>query len=156
MIKVTPEAAEDPTVSPDERNRGLKMASTLQMRVLSRMWQMLLTALEEVGRAPNSMMAAEMAIIRLTHVADLPTPTDLIRKLQNTIPLAKAGTDAVTSTGDQVQHTQKKAHKNNSRHMSDKDIVVMLLEEVELDHMPEMWVEELMNALHRDYVLTIE
>tara|TARA_R110002096_G_scaffold15481_1_gene53872 strand:+ start:1208 stop:1438 length:231 start_codon:yes stop_codon:yes gene_type:complete len=49
-----------------------------------------------------------------------------------------------------------KAHKNNSRHMSDKDIVVMLLEEVELDHMPEMWVEELMNALHRDYVLTIE
>lgn len=49
-----------------------------------------------------------------------------------------------------------KAHKNNSRHMSDKDIVVMLLEEVELDHMPEIWVEELMNALHRDYVLTIE
>ena len=50
----------------------------------------------------------------------------------------------------------KKAHKNNSRHMSDKDIVVMLLEEVELDHMREIWVEELMNALHRDYVLTIE
>lgn len=50
----------------------------------------------------------------------------------------------------------QKAHKNNSRHMSDKDIVVMLLEEVELDHMPEIWVEELMNALHRDYVLTIE
>ena len=113
VIKVTPEAAEDPTVSPDERNRGLKMASTLQMRVLSRMWQMLLTALEEVGRAPNSMMAAEMAIIRLTHVADLPTPTDLIRKLQNTIPPAKAGTDAATSTGDQVQHSQKIAHKNN-------------------------------------------
>ena len=113
VIKVTPEAAEDPTVSPDERNRGLKMASTLQMRVLSRMWQMLLTALEEVGRAPNSMMAAEMAIIRLTHVADLPTPTDLIRKLQNTIPPAKAATDSSTSTGDQVQHSQKAAHNNN-------------------------------------------
>ena len=113
VIKITPEAAEDPTVSPDERNRGRKMASTLQMRVLSRMWQMLLTALEEVGRAPNSMMAAEMAIIRLTHVADLPTPTDLIRKLQNTIPPAKAATDAATSTGDQVQHSQKAAHNNN-------------------------------------------
>tara|TARA_R110000824_G_scaffold358794_1_gene546320 strand:- start:255 stop:485 length:231 start_codon:yes stop_codon:yes gene_type:complete len=55
-----------------------------------------------------------------------------------------------------LEYELKKAHKNNSRHMSDKDIVVMLLEEVELDHMPEMWVEELMNALHRDYVLTIE
>ena len=84
VIKITPNATDDPTVSPDERNRGLMMAEALPMRVLSRMWQMLLTALEEVGRAPNAMMAAEMAVIRLTHVADLPTPDELIRKLQNT------------------------------------------------------------------------
>ena len=84
VIKITPDAADDPTVSPDERSRGLMMAEALPMRVLSRMWQMLLTALEEVGRAPNAMMAAEMAVIRLTHVADLPTPDELIRKLQNT------------------------------------------------------------------------
>ena len=84
VIKITPVAAEDPTVSTEERNRGLVMAERIPMRVLSRMWQMLLTALEEVGRAPNTMMAAEMALIRLTHVADLPTPDELIRKLQNT------------------------------------------------------------------------
>src|SRR5690606_18955796 len=29
----------------------------------------------------NAMMAAEMAVIRLTHVADLPSPGDLVRKL---------------------------------------------------------------------------
>ena len=84
VVKITPDAADDPTVSPDERSRGLMMAEALPMRVLSRMWQMLLTALEEVGRAPNAMMAAEMAVIRLTHVADLPTPNELIRNLQNT------------------------------------------------------------------------
>ncbi|MEY8839609.1 DNA polymerase III subunit gamma/tau, partial [Cribrihabitans sp. XS_ASV171] len=78
--------AEDPTVSPDERMRGQQMAETLPMRVLSRMWQMLLKAMEEVAAAPNSMMAAEMAVIRLTHVADLPTPEDLVRKLQETPP----------------------------------------------------------------------
>ena len=113
VIKITPEAAEDPTVSPDERNRGLKMASTLQMRVLSRMWQMLLTALEEVGRAPNSMMAAEMAIIRLTHVADLPTPTDLIRKLQNTIPPAKAEPTQLPAQVSKFNTHKSKAHNNN-------------------------------------------
>jgi DNA polymerase-3 subunit gamma/tau len=32
------------------------------------------------------MMAAEMAIIRLTHVAELPSPEDLIKKLQDTPP----------------------------------------------------------------------
>ena len=84
VIKITPEAAEDPTVSPDERSRGQAMAAALPMRVLTRMWQMLLKALDEVAQAPNAMMAAEMAVIRLTHVADLPAPEDLIRKLQDT------------------------------------------------------------------------
>ncbi len=83
VTKITPTAAEDPTVSPDERARGAKMAEEVPMRVLSRMWQMLLRALEEVAAAPNAMMAAEMAVIRLTHVADLPTPEELVRKLHD-------------------------------------------------------------------------
>ncbi len=83
VIKITPEAAEDPTTPPEERTRGLEMATRLPMRVLSRMWQMLLKAIEEVALAPNAMMAAEMAVIRLTHVADLPDPETLIRKLQS-------------------------------------------------------------------------
>jgi DNA polymerase III subunit gamma/tau len=86
VVKITPEAAEDPTVSPEERNRGTQMAEALPMRVLTRLWQMLLKALDEVAAAPNAMMAAEMAIIRLTHVADLPSPEELVRKLQNTTP----------------------------------------------------------------------
>jgi DNA polymerase III subunit gamma/tau len=83
VIKITPETAEDPTVSPDERVRGRDMAARLPMRALTRMWQMLLKALEETAVAPNTMMAAEMAIIRLTHVADLPTPEDLVKRLAN-------------------------------------------------------------------------
>ncbi|SER66388.1 DNA polymerase-3 subunit gamma/tau [Tranquillimonas rosea] len=82
LVKITPETAEDPTIGPDERSRGLAMAEKLPMRVLTRMWQMLLKALEEVAAAPNGMMAAEMAIIRLTHVADLPSPEELVRKAQ--------------------------------------------------------------------------
>lgn len=91
VIKITPEAAEDPTVGPDERARGQSMAEALPMRVLTRMWQMLLKALEEVGTAPNAMMAAEMAVIRLTHVADLPSPEELVRKLQDTPPPGPRG-----------------------------------------------------------------
>ncbi len=86
VVKITPEAAEDPTVSPDERARGLAMAENLPMRVLTRLWQMLLKSLDEVAAAPNAMMAAEMAIIRLTHVADLPSPEELVRKLNGISP----------------------------------------------------------------------
>ncbi|WP_416914701.1 MAG: DNA polymerase III subunit gamma/tau [Roseicyclus sp.] len=84
VIKISPEAAEDPTISPEERMRGRSLAERLPMRVLTRMWQMLLKALEEVSLSPNAMMAAEMAVIRMTHVADLPTPGDLVKKLQST------------------------------------------------------------------------
>ncbi len=91
VVKITPDAADDPTVSPDERSRGLQMASDLPMRAMTRMWQMLLKALDEVASAPNSMMAAEMAIIRLTHVAELPSPEELIRKLQDSPPPPPSG-----------------------------------------------------------------
>ncbi|WP_425466096.1 DNA polymerase III subunit gamma/tau [Ostreiculturibacter nitratireducens] len=91
VIKITPEAAEDPTVPPEERARGLTMAEALPMRALARMWQMLLKALEEVALAPNAMMAAEMAVIRLTHVADLPDPEALVRRLQDAPPPSSAG-----------------------------------------------------------------
>jgi DNA polymerase-3 subunit gamma/tau len=83
VVKISPETSDDPTVSPDERTRGLEIAQSIPMRVLTRMWQMLLKALDEVAYAPNAMMAAEMAVIRLTHVSDLPTPDDLVRKLKN-------------------------------------------------------------------------
>ena len=83
VIKINPSAAEDPTTPPDEQSRGQDMAARLPMRALTRMWQMLLKAIEEVALAPNAMMAAEMAVIRLTHVADLPDPETLVKKLQD-------------------------------------------------------------------------
>jgi DNA polymerase III subunit gamma/tau len=83
VIKINPASADDPTTPPDEQSRGIDMAARLPMRALTRMWQMLLKAVEEVGLAPNAMMAAEMAVIRLTHVADLPDPETLVRKLSD-------------------------------------------------------------------------
>ncbi|WP_438990888.1 DNA polymerase III subunit gamma/tau [Lentibacter sp.] len=86
VVKITPDAANDPTIGPDERARGQGYAEGLSLRVLARMWQMLLKSLEEVAHAPNTMMAAEMAIIRMTHVADLPTPDELVKKLADSTP----------------------------------------------------------------------
>lgn len=81
VLKIASDSADDPTVAASERDRGRDLASRLSMRVLTRSWQMLLKALEELALAPNAMMAAEMAVIRLTHVADLPPPEDLVRRL---------------------------------------------------------------------------
>ncbi|MCB2137570.1 MAG: DNA polymerase III subunit gamma/tau, partial [Rhodobacteraceae bacterium] len=115
VIKITPEAADDPTVAPDERARGQSMAAALPMRVLTRMWQMLLKALDEVGTAPNAMMAAEMAVIRLTHVADLPDPESLMRRLADG-PAPAAGTTAGRgpATGAAATHAAPRAYAPQS------------------------------------------
>jgi DNA polymerase-3 subunit gamma/tau len=51
------------------------------MPVLTRAWQMLLKGIEEVQTAPLPGQAAEMVLIRLAYVADLPVPAELVRDL---------------------------------------------------------------------------
>ncbi|MCY4152093.1 MAG: DNA polymerase III subunit gamma/tau [Aestuariivita sp.] len=112
VIKVAPDAANGPTVAPEERTRGQEMAKVLPMRVLTRMWQMLIKSLDEVAKAPNSRMATEMAIIRLTHVADLPTPEDLMRKLSPTLPPA-AQSSATNESPSESSSTSKVTHNED-------------------------------------------
>ena len=82
-IKVVPAAADDVSLTPDERKRGAELAGKLPMRALTRAWQILFKGHDEVARASNGLQAAEMALIRLAYAADLPSPDDLIAKLAN-------------------------------------------------------------------------
>ena len=82
-IKVVPAAADDVSLTPDERRRGAELAGKLPMRALTRAWQILFKGYDEVARANNGLQAAEMALIRLAYAADLPSPDDLIARLAN-------------------------------------------------------------------------
>ena len=117
VVKITPEAAEDPTISPDERQRGQGFANALGMRPLTRLWQMLLKALDEVAQAPNAMMAAEMAVIRMTHVSELPSPEDLVKRLQDTPPPpppSGGGMSAGGATRTQATGSPAPTHSSSS------------------------------------------
>ncbi|HEY0917592.1 DNA polymerase III subunit gamma/tau, partial [Devosia sp.] len=80
-IKVVPAAADDVSLTPDERTRGAALAQQLAMRALTRSWQILFKGFDEVSRAGNALQAAEMVLIRLAYAADLPTPDELIARL---------------------------------------------------------------------------
>ncbi|SLN54688.1 DNA polymerase III subunit gamma/tau [Pseudooctadecabacter jejudonensis] len=161
VIKITPDAAEDPTVGPDERTRGADMAEALPMRVLTRLWQMLLKALEEVSMAPNAMMAAEMAVIRLTHVADLPSPEELVRKLDGQTPPPPAGgggsRPAPTSQHTHAQGTPTQTHAGPAgTTMSAGNTAVAVAAEEALSHYPTFdHVVELIRR-HRDAKLLVD
>jgi DNA polymerase-3 subunit gamma/tau len=68
-------------LSNEERSRSAALADELGVALLSRAWQMLVAGHEEIARAPNGAMALEMLVIRMCHMASLPSPDDVIRRL---------------------------------------------------------------------------
>jgi DNA polymerase-3 subunit gamma/tau len=80
-IKIVAAAADDVSLTPDERKRGAELAQRLGMRALSRAWQILFKGYDEVLGAGNALQAAEMVLIRLAYAADLPTPDELLERL---------------------------------------------------------------------------
>ncbi len=85
-LKYVPGADEDVSFSQSARARGRSAAEMLSTRVLSRAWQVLLKGHEETQTAFNTRAAAEMILIRLAHMADTPTPDELVRQYESAKP----------------------------------------------------------------------
>src|SRR3954466_4017000 len=80
-VKIVPATAENVAFGETERVRAREFAAKLSVRVLWGMWQMLLKGIAEVQTATRPAAAAEMVLVRIAYVADLPTPDEAIRML---------------------------------------------------------------------------
>lgn len=80
-MKFVPELREDKSLSQEEREKGTAFADGLNVRVLSRTWQMLLKGIQEVQMSNRQIEAAEMVLIRIAHSADLPTLDEALKSL---------------------------------------------------------------------------
>jgi DNA polymerase III subunit gamma/tau len=81
-VKIIPATADNLAFGETERLRARDFAAKLSMRVLSRMWQMLLKGITEAQAATRPAAAAEMVLVRIAYVADMPTPDEAIRMLE--------------------------------------------------------------------------
>jgi len=89
-VRVAGEDAAGEGLSAEEKRRAIALAGKVSTAVLSRAWAMLLKGLDEAGRAPSAVSAAEMVLIRIAHAADLPSPEDIIRTLGGGAPARRA------------------------------------------------------------------
>jgi DNA polymerase-3 subunit gamma/tau len=76
-------ATADALQSSEERDAAAEMARQLSWGTIHRLWQMLLKGLQDVEVAPEPREAAEMALLRLIHAAELPDPASLLQKLSS-------------------------------------------------------------------------
>lgn len=86
--------------SVEERENAEQMAQQLSWGTIHRLWQMLLKGLTDVEVAPDPREAAEMALLRLIHAAEMPDPASLIRQLSGeTASLGSSSAPAPRATG---------------------------------------------------------
>ena len=111
-IRVGGERAASDLLSGDERKRAAALAGKLGIGLLSRAWQMLLKGFEEALRAPDGFTAAEMVLIRLAYMAELPSPDDLLRKLSASPDAAATGVR--TELGEQPPSAPQRSPLNQA------------------------------------------
>ena len=76
--------------SAEEREGAEALAQQLGWGAIHRLWQMLLKGLHDVDSAPDPREAAEMALLRLIHAADVPDPAAVLQKLSGQASEASA------------------------------------------------------------------
>ncbi|WP_374531286.1 DNA polymerase III subunit gamma/tau [Novosphingobium sp.] len=84
-------------ISAEERAEIDDWAARLTAGQLHRLWQLLLKGHDEVRGAPDPLVAAKMALLRVLHASDMPDPGALVRKLEDMV--ANGVTVAATPGG---------------------------------------------------------
>ena len=85
--------------SAEQREGAEALAQQLGWGTIHRLWQMLLKGLQDVDEAPDPREAAEMALLRLIHAAELPDPASLLQKLSGQGAVANPAS-AAAAKGD--------------------------------------------------------
>jgi len=86
----------------EEQGQLADWADRLSPGQLHRLWQLLLKGYDEVKSAPDPLVSAQMALLRLIHAADAPDPGTLIKRMEEMakgIPAAPADTPSPAPAG---------------------------------------------------------
>ena len=89
-IAVTQVSGSADAPSTEEREAVESWAKALRAGHLHRLWQLLLKGYEEVKSAPDPLVAAQMALLRIMHASDMPDPGALVKKLEDIASRAPA------------------------------------------------------------------
>ena len=81
-LKVTNSEDDNLSLGPDGFKRIKTLKEKVSVKHLSRYWQMILKASSEIKNFSKPLSALEMAIIRMSYISDLPTPDEIIKKIE--------------------------------------------------------------------------
>ncbi|MDC1115476.1 DNA polymerase III subunit gamma/tau [Alphaproteobacteria bacterium] len=115
------------------------MAKDITLSRLARAWQIMLKGHGEVNLAPDPHAAADMVLIRLAHVANMPTPGDLVKKLKDVTPdMLASSTPASSAPTSSAPVSSTSVSSTLTKKWPDQDMPPPMADTP--DHMPDHMV----------------
>ena len=122
LLKVSREKNDNLLLGPENFSRLIAFQETLDVRTLSRFWQMILKASEEIKNSFNPDSALEMVVIRMAYVSDLPTPEEIIKNIDSN-DISKKKNITKQSTKEESLSHKNENKTSSSRIHSFEDII---------------------------------
>ncbi len=107
-------------VPAEDQRRAAWLAERLSMPLLARAWQMLLKGIEEAGKAPDPLAAAEMVLIRIAYVADLPPPDEIMKALGGAGQVSRRPVPATSPPADREPRSPLNTAMPSAASISDR------------------------------------
>ena len=122
LLKVSREKNDNLLLGPENFSRLIAFQETLDVRTLSRFWQMILKASEEIKNSFNPDSALEMVVIRMAYVSDLPTPEEIIKSIDSNDKGKKKNITKQSTKEESLSHKNENK-TSSSRIHSFEDII---------------------------------
>ncbi len=122
LLKVSREKNDNLLLGPENFSRLIAFQETLDVRTLSRFWQMILKASEEIKNSFNPDSALEMVVIRMAYVSDLPTPEEIIKNIDSSDKSKKKNITKQSTKEESLSHKNENK-TSSSRIHSFEDII---------------------------------
>ena len=122
LLKVSREKNDNLLLGPENFSRLIAFQETLDVRTLSRFWQMILKASEEIKNSFNPDSALEMVVIRMAYVSDLPTPEEIIKNIDSNDKSKKKNITKHSTKEESLSHKNENK-TGSSRIHSFEDII---------------------------------
>ena len=122
LLKVSREKNDNLLLGPENFSRLIAFQETLDVRTLSRFWQMILKASEEIKNSFNPDSALEMVVIRMAYVSDLPTPEEIIKNIDSNDKSKKKNITKQSTKEENLSHKNENK-TSSSRIHSFEDII---------------------------------
>ena len=87
----------------DQREQIAKIDARVSLNTLSRIWQVMVAAVPEMQASGNQKQCFDMLVIRLMHIADMPSVADILKQQQSNTPQSAPAAAPAAATQQNTQ-----------------------------------------------------